>query len=149
MPMTEAKVEGEPAGGHLYPTTPERHQELLNWFMEQWQAADKARQPLVVRWRRFYKLSRGYTIRRKGDWRSKVFIPIAFYVIEAVLPRLMAQLPSFLVEPVGPEDEEGAKVMEQMLRWAARRSRLEKALIDIYRSALRYGTGIAKVRYKR
>jgi hypothetical protein len=145
--LTQAKTPGEAAGGELYPTTAERHAELLDWFMEQWNAADRARAPLTQRWRRFWKLYRSHVIRQKGDWRSKVFIPIAFYVIEAVIPRIMAQLPNFLVEPVGPEDEEGAKVMEKLLRWSATRSRLEAELIKVYRSALKYGTGIAKVRH--
>lgn len=138
-----------PAGGTLFPADPSAHAELLAWCLEEFNAADRHRAPLARRWKRYYKLYRSYVQRRTGDWRSKLFIPIVWYVVEAVAPRMVAQLPKFIVNPIEEEDEEPAKVMEQMLEWAAGRSNLYLELVKIYGSALKYGTGIGKVRYER
>lgn len=147
-PVDETNEEGK-RGGELYPSSPEEHSRLLNWCLEQFSAADDARKPLQTRWERYYKLYRSWVQRRDGDWHSKVFWPIVFYVIEAIIPKMVAQLPTMRVEGLEPEDDEPAKVMEKLLEWAARRSKLSLELVKIYKSALKYGTGIGKVRHVR
>ena len=54
-----------------------------------------------MRWRRFYKLFRNWVERAKGDWRSKVSMPYVFSIIETITPKLVAQIPKFLVVPIG------------------------------------------------
>lgn len=148
-PVDEGAESQPPPGGELYPADTSGQAKMLATCLEWFNDCDQARAPLAQRWRRFYKLYRSYVIRRKGDWRSKVFIPMAFYVVEAIVPRLVAQLPTVTLEPFGEEDEEPARVMEKVIAWAARRSKLEGELVKIYKSALKYGTGIGKVRHER
>lgn len=148
-PVDEGAESQPPPGGDLYPADASGQAKMLATCLEWFNDCDDARAPIAQRWRRFYKLYRSYVIRRKGDWRSKVFIPMAFYVIEAIVPRLVAQLPAVTLEPLSEEDEQPAKVLERVIAWAARKSKLEVELVKIYKSALKYGTGIGKVRHDR
>jgi hypothetical protein len=148
-PIDEGAESQPPPGGALYPSDAKAQASMLGTCLEWFHDCDEVRAPLAQRWRRFYKLYRSYVIRRKGDWRSKVFIPICFYIIEAIVPRLVAQLPAVTLEPMSEEDEEPAKIMEKVIGWATRKSRVEIELVKIYKSALKYGTGIGKVRHER
>jgi hypothetical protein len=132
-------------GTDLYPDDEEEHRKLQNWAQSAFQAASAARQPFEDRFTRFYKLYRSYVTRRKGDWHSKVFIPLSFWVVETITPRLVAGLPKMLCLPVGPEDSEPAKTMEMLLEYAQTESSLEVELVEAYKSALIYGTGILKI----
>ena len=138
---------GEASGvKDLYPKGEEEHQKLLGWAQQAFTAAESARQPHYDLWKRYYKLYRSYRPKRKaGEWQSRVFIPMVYYVIESLAPRLVASLPKFTVTPVGPEDEDPAKKMEQLLDWAATNSELYVQLVMVIKSALKYGTGILKV----
>jgi hypothetical protein len=78
-------------------------------------------------------------------------MPIPFYIIETVLPKLIAQLPGFLVRPVGREDTDGARAMEDLLNWTAEapgsgcyEGTLYEELVKGFKQALKYGTGILK-----
>jgi hypothetical protein len=132
--------------GDQEPLDQAEHAMLLNRILE-WQiAADGFREPKKRDWRREYLMYRSFVApRRVGEWRSRMFIPISFWVIETQMPKLIAQLPQPIVLPVGPEDEEPARVMEERLKWAFDQSQLHLELVAAYRSALKYGTGILKV----
>ena len=129
----------------LYPETEAEHAKLLAWCLESYKAAEQARAGLTRRWRRYELLYRMFVERRKGDWRSKVFLPIVFYVVETILPRMIAQLPEITVKGVEEQDAEPARLMEHVLRWAAERSKLHLELVKAYKSSLKFGTGILKV----
>jgi hypothetical protein len=132
--------------GDQEPLQPGEHAQLLNRILE-WQiAADGFRAPKKRDWRREYLMYRSFVApRRVGEWRTRMFIPISFWVIETQMPKLIAQLPQPIVLPVGPDDEEPARVMEDRLKWAFDQSQLHLELVAAYRSALKYGTGILKV----
>jgi hypothetical protein len=65
-------------------------------------------------------------------------------VVETILPRLVSQLPRFLVNPVEGSDSQPAKVMEHLMEWASANAdpELYLELVKAYKSALIYGTGI-------
>lgn len=126
----------------------DEHRERLNWCLTAFSAAERARQQYEDRWIRYYKLYRSYIRRDSKDWRSRVFMPICFYVVETVAPRIVASLPDFTVEPVGPDDVEGAGVMESLLNWSADRTDLFEQLTISVKDALMFGTGILKTFHK-
>lgn len=132
----------------LFPDSEEAHQKQLAWCNNAFNAAEKAREQYDERWKKYYKLYRSYLDNPKKDWRSKVFVPIAFWIIETITPRLVAQLPKFTTVPVGPDDVEPAKKMETLLEWAANQSELYVELVKAYKSALKYGTGIIKTYHR-
>lgn len=142
MPGTEAAY--PPEGEDLYPKDKNEHDKILSWALEAFEASVAARRQHEDRWRRFYQQYRAFVVRQKGDWRSKVFIPVSAWVVETILPRLVAQLPKMLVNPVEETDAEPAKVMEHLMEWAANSAEPELYLemCKAYKSALIYGTGI-------
>lgn len=122
------------------------HAELLKTILDWHQAADTFREPHKREWRRAYLMYRGFvTPRKAGEWQHRVFIPISFHVIETEMPKLIAQLPQPIVLPVGPEDVEPARRMEERLKWAFDQSGLWLELVYGYRSACKYGTAVLKV----
>lgn len=128
----------------LYPKDEQSYAELLSWSVRAFEEAKRARQPFEDRWKRYSTLYRMYKPRDPKDWRSRVFVPVIFTVVETILPRLVAQLPKFLVLPVGGEDVEPAAQMEQLLDWAAANADLFLELVLATKSSLKYGTGIVK-----
>ena len=138
-------VEGE----DLFPSDEEKQRKLVSWVEEKFSLCEEAKAAHVTQWEKHYKMYRSYIRKRKsGEWRSRAWMPIAFYVIETIIPRLVAQLPELTVNPVGPEDVAPAENMEELLHWAQEKSDLEIELVKALKSALIYGTGILKVMYE-
>lgn len=135
-------------GDDLYPVDEEDIKTLTGWAKTAFDDAQKSRQELEDRWHTYYKMYRSYGGKASpGDWRSRVWIPLSFYVVETIVPRLVAQLPKLTVEPVGPEDVDGAEQMEFVLDYVTKQSDLYLELVKAFRSALIYGTGILKTTY--
>lgn len=134
--------------GDLYPETTEEYDNLVNWCQSAFLAAEAHRRHFETKWERFYRLYNNWIERRPGDWHSTVFIPICFWIVETIVPRLVAQLPKFVTYPVGPEDVIAARNMETLLDWAVRNSGLYIELVAAFKSALKYGTGILKTFYR-
>jgi hypothetical protein len=143
----DATAEAE-LGQDLYPADEDEHARLIGWAQQAFTAAKSARQPYEDRWARYYKLYRSYVKRTKSDWRSKVFIPYAFSVIETITPKIMGDIPKFVCVPVGPEDIEPARMMESMLDYCATNTDLYLELLKAVKSTLKYGTGILKTYFK-
>lgn len=142
--IPQNEIEGE----DIYPTDDEGRRAMLKWINTIYEIGEEAKSGYREKWEQYYKYYRSYVKdRAKGDWRSRVWIGISFYVIETITPRLVAQLPGFTVAPVGPEDAEGAKIMEELLKWASDKSGLYLELVKALKSALLYGTGILKTSY--
>lgn len=141
---------GEDAVGYdsldLFPRDEDEYRRLLSWAQRAFTAADSARADYYDRWRRFYAMRRSYITRQSGDWRSKVFLPHTFSVIETIAPKLMAQIPSFVANPVGPEDVFAAKQVEKLMNYCAVNAQpaLYVELVKTVKSALTYGTGLLK-----
>lgn len=132
----------------LYPQDEDARAKTLAWAQTAFKDAETARQELEDRWMRYYRMYRSWGGKRSAnDWRSHVWIPVSFYVIETILPRLIAQLPKIKVDPVGPEDTLGAKQMEFLLDYITEESNLYLELVKAFKSCLMYGTGILKTFY--
>jgi hypothetical protein len=135
-------------GEDLFPEDEEKQRELVSYVQRKFKMAQQARAPHEARWLTYYKAYRSFvTPRKTGQWRSQTWMPISFYVIETVLPRLCASLPSATVNPVGPEDVDPAETMEELLHWAEDKSELFPQMVASVKDSLMYGTGILKVGY--
>lgn len=128
-----------------FPKTRKEHEELVSFCTQAFTAADLFRRPFEQRWSRYYRQYRSYIQRKRGDWHSRVFYPIAFWVIETITPRLVTELPEPRVKPMGEEDVENAQTMELLLDWALARSKFYPQMVETVKDALMYGTGILKI----
>lgn len=136
-----AQVEGP----DLYPQTEDEHQQLLAWALDAFTAAKSAKQPRETKWMKYHRIYRSYVeADQVASWRSAIFVPYAFSTIEAMVPKLVAKLPTFVCRPVGPEDVVPAKLMEEQLNRAAEQTNLRVELIRGVKTCLKYGTGILK-----
>lgn len=127
-----------------YPVDEEKHQLMVSIIDHWFRAAESGRQGHYDRWVRYYRLVRNFIERDPRDWRSKVFMPIPFFVVETILPRLVAEVPTFIVKPLPGTPELAGRALETLMQWAAQNSNLYGALIDAMKSALTFGTGIMK-----
>lgn len=136
-------------GEDLYPEDEQEQGRITAWVQQRFIQAESARKPHEEQWLKYYKAYRSFVApRKKGQWQSQVWMPISFYVIETILPRLAAQLPSAVVNPVGPEDVLPAKTMEEVIHWAEDKSELYVEQVKAVKSSLIYGTGILKINYE-
>lgn len=160
--IPQSGVEGE----DFYPEDEEAQGKLVAYVNRAFLEAKEAKQGHQDRWEKYYRMYRSYVKKRpKGEWHSRVWMPFAFYIIETITPRLVAQLPSPVVKPVGQEEatsiqtidpqtgmpmmgETPAKYMEELLLWAADQSELYLELVKALKSALLYGTGIIKTSFE-
>lgn len=135
--------------GDLFPVDEVEYEKLKAWCLQAFNASARARQPREDKWLRSYKLYNNYVgARKQGDWRSRVFMPESFQTVETQLPRMAAQLPKWVAQPRGPEDVENAKTMTELLDWARENSEVHLQLVDSWRDALIYGTGILKTYFE-
>ena len=148
MPGPEAAYGPESGIEDLFPEDSDDEKKLISWCQNAFTAAEKAKSSYVENWERYYKQYRAFVKHDPEDWHSKMFVPMVFWVVETVAPRLVAQLPRFLVLPVGEEDVEPAKMMEQLMDWSATKSDLFLELVKAVKSALKYGTGLLKTYHK-
>lgn len=132
----------------LWPQDEDDRKKTLRWAQTAFIDGKTHRQEQEDRWMRYYRMYRSWGGKRSlNDWRSRVWMPVSFYVIETIVPRLVAQLPKITVMPVGPEDSQGAKQMEFLLDYVTSQSDLYLELVEAFKSALIYGTGILKTFY--
>ena len=142
--MPGAEV-GYLGGPDLFPKTVDEHAELVGWCQQAFTAAKSAKQAREDKWRKYHRTYRSYIDKdAQSSWRSALFIPYTFSVVEAITPRMVASMPTFVCDPVGPEDVMPAKLMEQELRRSAEQVGLHVELTKAVKSALKYGTGILK-----
>jgi hypothetical protein len=128
-----------------YPQNQKEHSELVGFCNQAFMAADLARKPFEQRWARYYRHYRSYIQRKRGDWHSRVFYPISFWIIETIAPRLVRELPDPEVRARREETVENAETMEMLLDWAVSQSKLYLQMVHAVKTALMYGTGILKV----
>lgn len=135
-------------GPDLYPKTPDDHAQLLAWCNQAFTAAENAKKSRTERWRKYHRIARSYIERDEAaSWRSAMFVPYSFSIIESITPRMVAQLPRMICLPVGPEDVWPAKFMEQLLVESSEKTDLYVELIKAIKSSLKYGTGLLKNYY--
>lgn len=135
-------------GEDLFPADEDDQRKIVEYVARKFRLAEQARKPHEERWLVYYKAYRSFKAKRKpGMWRSQTWMPISFYVIETILPRLAAALPSPVCTPIGPEDVDPAETMQDLLTWAEDQSDLYPEQVASVKDTLIYGTGILKTGY--
>ena len=107
--------------------------------------AKKFRGAKETAWNEYYQLYRAYLDTSKYPWRSNVFIPYAFWTIETILPRLVANKPRLLVEARNIEDEPKAKVFGSLIDWQWDMMGMALKIEHLVREGMKYGTSFLKI----
>jgi hypothetical protein len=128
----------------LYPADETERSMMVEQVLRNLNSAESWRRQHETRWERFYKLVHSW-VDLNTVQGSAVFIPMIRTIIATIMPRILAQLPKPIVEPVEESDIEGARKMEQMLLWSADQSKLWLEAVKAGFSKLYYGTGILKI----
>lgn len=131
----------------LYPESADEYNKLVSWCITAFDNAERFRRPHEEKWRRYYRLYNNWVETDPNDWHSRVFMPEVFQNIETIKPRLIAELPKFVVLPQRQDDIQTSKTMEELLQHAVRESKLYVELYKAYHDMLLYGTGVIKTFY--
>lgn len=106
----------------------------------------------IIKWDIFYKLYRGYVAEKDKQWVSNLFVPVAFTVIETLLPRIMSVMfgPKFVVK-INPREKGDAKmvrVLQQLLKYQFDRFGAFNKFYRWVKDTLMYGVGYVVVYWK-
>lgn len=127
---------------------------LAKLAQEDLRAAIETRQTLEERKVRSYELYRLWNPKVQGGGKlgeheggrgefgwSKISVPMCFWVVETILPRLALTAPTLIVTAITPEAAPYAKAKQLRLQQQVKRARMRMALFRALKRKILYGLG--------
>lgn len=97
-------------------------------------------------WKRSYNNWRGKLDQSLYPWRSKLFIPWSFTVVETIIPKVFARDPKWRALARNPDFPEGGpRVVQDLLTYQWNRMGMRLKMYDYIKDSLMYSKGIAKI----
>lgn len=97
-------------------------------------------------WKRSYNNWRGILDQSLYPWRSKLFIPWSFTVVETIIPRVFARDPKWRALPGNPDVPiETVRANQDLLSYQWNRMGMRLKMYDYIKDSLMYSKGWAKV----
>lgn len=97
-------------------------------------------------WKRSYANWKGELDVSKFPWRSKLFVPWSFIVVETIIPRVFARDPKWRAISRNPSfDPESSRVVQDLLGYQWNRMGMRLKMYDYIKDSLMFSKGIAKV----
>lgn len=97
-------------------------------------------------WKRSYNNWRGVLEQSIYPWRSKLFIPWSFTVVETIIPKVFARDPKWRSIPQNPDfNPDAARVVNDLLNYQWGRAGMRLKMYDYIKDSLMYSKGYAKV----
>lgn len=97
-------------------------------------------------WKRSYNNWRGVLDSSIYPWRSKLFIPWSFTVVETIIPKVFARDPKWRALAASPDFPEGGpRVVQDLLDYQWNKMGMRKKMYDYIKDSLMYSKGFAKV----
>lgn len=97
-------------------------------------------------WKRSYNNWRGVLDKSIYPWRSKLFIPWSFTVVETIIPKIFARDPKWRAISQSPDfAEDGPGVVQDLLNYQWSRLGMRTKMYDFIKDSLMYSKGFAKV----
>lgn len=97
-------------------------------------------------WKRSYNNWRGVLDTTLFPWRSKLFIPWSFTVVETIIPKVFARDPKWRAIARNPDfPPDGPQVVNDLLSYQWKRMGMRLKMYDYIKDSLMYSKGIAKV----
>lgn len=122
-----------------------------DYISELYDATKRWRQPYEDRWKAFYKLYRNYRDETQYPFKSNLFIPYVFSIVESITPKMLGTIfntrPIISVQARQGSSENLAKVMERLLEYQLDDERLEffTKVLEFFKECVIYGTSFLKV----
>lgn len=100
-------------------------------------------------WKRSYNNWRGVLDANKFPWRSKLFIPWSFTVVETIIPKVFARDPKWRAIAQSPDfPADGPDVVNDLLTYQWKHMDMRIKMYDYIKDSLMYSKGYAKVGWK-
>ena len=97
-------------------------------------------------WKRSYNNWRGRLDSNLYPWRSKLFIPWSFTVVETIIPKIFAREPKWRAIARNPDfPEDGPSTVQDLLTYQWNRADMRTKMYDYIKDSLMYSKGFAKV----
>lgn len=97
-------------------------------------------------WKRSYNNWRGVLDTSLYPWRSKLFIPWSFTVVETIIPKVFARDPKWRAIAQSPDfPEDGPTVVNDLLTYQWKHMGMRLKMYDYIKDSLMYSKGYAKV----
>lgn len=109
------------------------------------------RNPQEKRWRRFYKLYRSYRDQGQTAFKSNIFVPYIFSIVESVVPKMLGTIfntrPVISVSPRKGASVDLARLLESLLEYQLDEEQLEffSKVLEFFKECVIYGTSFAKI----
>lgn len=127
-------------------TPSEKDKQTVKHVMSVFESYKKQSEQYRDDWEKIYEGWRLHLRSNDYPWRSKVYIPLMFWTIETIAPKLLSDNPTISAKAVGEEDELKAEFISKFLDQQFRRTmKMRSKLLTTVKSMLAYGRGIAKV----
>lgn len=119
-----------------------------DFVMTRFHSSEKYVQGYFSRFQVYYQLYRSYLQNGSLPWRSNLFIPKTFEIIETVAPRIAYAQRTFIARPVEGGDVENAEAFTDLLKYQFEVTDMEDVIEELTKETLIYGTGIVKVSWR-
>ena len=123
----------------------------VQFIVELFETTKRWRQPYEDRWKKFYKLYRSYRDESKYPFKSNIFVPYIFSIVESVVPKMLGTIfntrPIVSAQPRKGASIDLAKVMERLLEYQLDEEQLEffVKILEFFKECSIYGTSFLKV----
>ena len=100
-------------------------------------------------WERSYNNWRGKLDQSLFPWRSKLFVPWSFTVVETIIPKVFARDPKWRAIAQSPEfPDDGPATIQDLLNYQWGIMDMRSKMYDYIKDSLMYSKGFAKVTWK-
>jgi hypothetical protein len=91
----------------------------------------------------------GVLLSANEHWGANLYIPISFRTIEAIVPKVIANIPKILVNPRGEQWQESIEAVRLLLNRQQEQINIDLPFQAVMRSACMYGLGVGKTYWRR
>jgi len=126
-------------------TEKQKRTEALELVLQRLGVSETFNRPYFNMFQEFYKLYRSYLEAGSLPWRSNLFIPKTFEIVETVAPRVAMAQRTFKALPVEGMDVNNARAYTDLLKLQFERTDMEDIIEELVKESLIYGTAVCKV----
>ncbi len=126
-------------------------EEPVNYIVNLFNAVKNWRDAQETRWQRYYKLYRNYRDNTGQPFKSNIFVPYIFSIVESVVPKMLGTIfntrPIISVVPRKGSSEDLSKLLERLLEYQLDEDQLEffTKILEFFKECAIYGSSFAKI----